>query len=368
MAVTHFNTVDMLPVMAELAVPETFLNRTFFGRGTFFTGRFCQVDSKKARRWLAPVVKRNQIGRVVAREPITTKFFEVPELRPTRETSVADLDDRLLGESAYSRRTADERLAEIVAADIIDLVDAITRRIEQMSASLLFNGSFSYLLDDNSTETLSYGSVVPVVPAVLWDATSGSDPIKDLSAAASAITAASGLVADTVVMGEAALSAFLNNTTVQNQLDKLHLIVGGIQPAAPQGIGSAQFVGTLYRPYVRLFGYSETYEDEADNSLKPMIDPKTVLLGCSKSPATTAFGSISQAEQDGEIRTYSDLKFVPRRLTEPREDRTELRVASRPCLIPYDLSSWKVIKPLPAVFVARVESSEREERRERREK
>ena len=53
---------------------------------TFFIGRFCQVDTKKARRWIAPVVKRGQIGRVVAREPITTKFFEVPEVRPIRET------------------------------------------------------------------------------------------------------------------------------------------------------------------------------------------------------------------------------------------------------------------------------------------
>ena len=34
--------------------------------------------------------------------------------------SVADLDDRLMGESAYSKRTGAERLAEIVAADIVD--------------------------------------------------------------------------------------------------------------------------------------------------------------------------------------------------------------------------------------------------------
>ena len=56
-----------------------------------------------------------------------------------------------------------------------------------MTASLLFNGSFSYLLDDGSVETLSYGTVTPIVPSVLWDATSGSDPIKDLSNAANTI-------------------------------------------------------------------------------------------------------------------------------------------------------------------------------------
>ena len=57
---------------------------------------------------------------------------------------------------------------------------------------------------------------------------------------------------------------------------------------------------------------------------------------------------VTQVEQDGETASYSDLKFVPRKLATPKEDRTELRIASRPCLIPYDLASWAVIKPLPA--------------------
>jgi hypothetical protein len=353
--VTQFSTVDMLPAMEAIQPPETFLNTTFFPKESFFIGRFCQVDTKKARRWLAPVVKRNQIGRVVAREPITTRFFEVPEVRATRETSVSDLDDRLAGESAYSRRTSSERLAEIIAADLVDLVAATTRRIEKMTSDLLFTGAISYLLDDSSTEVLSYGSITPIIPSVLWDAVSGSDPIKDLSNAANTIVANSGLVPDTVVMGSDALSVFLNNAVVAEQLNKLHLIAGAISPTAPTGVGSAQLIGRLFRPYVSVYGYSETYEDEATNALKPMIAPKDVLIGCSKSPATTSYGSVAQVEQDGSTQSYADLKYVPRRLAVPKEDRTEIRIASRPCLIPFDLASWAVIRPLPAVFAAEAE-------------
>ena len=367
MPITQFSSADLIPAMEQLAPPESFLNQTFFPKESYFTGRFCQVDTKKSRRWLAPVCKRGQVGRIVAREPFKTSFYEVPEIRAVRETAVTDLDDRLAGETAYSRRSGAERLAEIVARDLTELVEAATRRIEQMTASLLFSGGFSYLLDDNSVETLSYGTITPITPSVLWDATTGSDPCKDLANAASAITAASGLVADTVVMGADALAAFLNNATVQSQLDKLHLIVGGIQPAAPEGVGTAQFIGRLFRPYVSVFGYSETYEDEASNVLKPMIAPKDVLIGCSKSPATTSFGSITQIEQSGEAASYSDLKFVPRRLATPKEDRVELRIASRPCLIPYDLASWAVIKPLAGALMAARESGD-ETRRERRDK
>ena len=82
------------------------------------------------------------------REPIKTSFYEPPEVRADTRNSGDRLDDRLIGESGYSRKTGDERLAAIVAADIVDLVGAVTRRIEQMTSSLLFTGSFEYLLDD----------------------------------------------------------------------------------------------------------------------------------------------------------------------------------------------------------------------------
>ena len=265
----------------------------------------------------------------------------------------------ILTETAYSRRTPTDRLAELVARDLRELVDATARRVEQMTSSLLFSGAFSYKLDDGSTETLSYGSVVPVVPATLWDAVSGSDPLKDLTAAVDAIIASSGLIPDTVVFGADTLSAFLANDSVATQLNRLHLVVGSIQPSAP--LGSEQFIGTLYRPHVKLFSYSETFEDEVDNSLKPMIEPDTVLVGCSNSPALTAYGSVTQVEQSGETSTYQDLRYVPRRLSEPREDRVSIRITSRPCLIPYDTESWRVLKPLGAVVGRRSERSERRE-------
>jgi hypothetical protein len=55
------------------------------------------------------------------------------------------------------------------------------------------------------------------------------------------------------------LSAFLSNQVVGEQLNKIHLVVGGISPTAPQGVGTAQFIGTLYRPYVSIFGYAEAH-------------------------------------------------------------------------------------------------------------
>ena len=137
-------------------------------------------------------------------------------------------------------------------------------------------------------------------------------------------------------MGADALSAFLNNQIVGEQLNKIHLVVGGISPTAPQGVGTAQFIGTLYRPYVSIYGYAEAYEDEATNALKPMVGRRMSSSGVRnhrQSPATAAW---LRSSKTARREATADLKFVPRKLATPKEDRTELRIVSRPCLIPYD--------------------------------
>jgi hypothetical protein len=333
----------MLTAMEQLQPAEQFLTQTLFPRTQFFEGRFAQVDSRKGRRLLAPLVKRGQAGREVSREPITTKFYEVPEIKPVRVSTVADLDERVIGENAYSRRSAEERLSEIIAKDIVDLTDSIVRRIEKMASDLLLTGSISYALDDGTVESLVYGAITPTIPSAKWDA--AGDPIADLAAACNSIITASGLLPNVLIMGEDVVTAFLANTKVQSQLNTLHLVSGSIQPTAPKEIGTAQYLGALYRPYLALYSYAEAFEDDA-GALKKMVPDDTCIVGCSTSPATVSFGSISQTEQDGLVKTYSDVKFVPRRLSTPREDKVELRIASRPCLVPFDLSGWVVIKPL----------------------
>ena len=128
---------------------------------------------------------------------------------PTRETSVADLDDRLMGESAYSSRTPAERLAEIVAADLVDLVGAVhaprredeqrfaVHRRDLVSARRRLDRD-AQLRDDYADRPCD---------------TVGCDRRSDRRTSRRqqrTIIANSGLVPDVVVMGADALSAFLD--------------------------------------------------------------------------------------------------------------------------------------------------------------
>ena len=131
------------------------------------------------------------------------------------------------------------------------------------------------------------------MPTAKWDA-AGSDPIADLAAACNAIITSSGLLPNVLVMGEDVVSAFLSNTKVQSQLNVLHLVSGSIQPTAP--VGTSQYLGTLYRPHLKLYSYSEAFENDA-GALEKMVPDDTAIVGCSTSPATVSYGSITQTEQ-----------------------------------------------------------------------
>ena len=83
---------------------------------------------------------------------------------------------------------------------------------------------------------------------------------------------------------------------------------GSIQPSAPTGIGTAQHLGALFRPHLQLYSYAEAFESDA-GVLTKMVPDDTCIVGCSNSPATVSYGSISQTEQDGSVHSYSDVKY-----------------------------------------------------------
>ena len=190
-------------------------------------------------------------------------------------------------------------------------------------------------------------------------------PSQTLASACNAIITNSGLLPDVLIMGEDVTSAFFANTKVQSQLNTLHLVSGAIQPQPP--VGTSQYLGTLYRPHLKLYSYSEAFESDA-GVLTKMVPDDTAIVGCSTSPATVSYGSISQTEQDGEVRTYSDVQVTFREGSASRErTRSSFGLHRGRFLVPYDLTGWQVIKPLTVTLRASESDREATETKEKRE-
>ncbi len=343
-AENFFSTTTLIDGFKEIPPSESFLNSSFFGEVKFFDGRFCAVDTKRARRILAPVAKRGQLGRAIIRPPVATSFYDVPIIAPIRVSTVADLDERGFGEHIFQTRSATDRLAEQAVDDYAELEAAISRRIELMTSQLLLTGTISYVLDDGVTvETLEYGKPTVTLTVVPWDSPD-ADPIADLARAHNLIVAQTGFHADLAIFGEKTLEAFLSNRKVRETLNLLQFKLGTIEPRPAEG--NAQWIGRLLRPSVDLYDYAETYDDELTGAVTPMVPDDVVIFGASEAGGRTAYGSINQMETDGQVRSYHDLRVVPLYLSTPNEQERKFRLASRPCLIPSDLLSWGIIKPL----------------------
>ena len=180
-----------------------------------------------------------------------------------RVTLVTDLDERAFGESVYSKKTPQERFTEIIVRDLLDLTNSATRRIEQMSASLLFTGAFSYRLDSGETESLDYGTITPIVPTIKWDARG------QRSAGRSAKRGQSDRRRERIDARHARPRKQRHDdvplaSAVLDTLNKLNVSLGALAPSKPS-VGTSQFVGRVYRPYLDLYGYAESYEHEDES-------------------------------------------------------------------------------------------------------
>jgi hypothetical protein len=103
-------------------------------------------------------------------------------------------------------------------------------------------------------------------------------PIDDLKRVRSQIIRDTGAAPDIVVFSDATADMFTKNPQVQEQLNRLHFVIGQIEPARPRG--TAQWLGRLLLPALEMWAYSEEYIDEFDGvSASPMIPPWAALVG-----------------------------------------------------------------------------------------
>jgi hypothetical protein len=230
--------------------------------------------------------------------------------------------------------------------DTRDLSDIIDRRIELFAAQILTRGTIRYRLDGGEYEEFGFGPDVPTVynPPIPWDAP-GAQPISDLKAVRSQIIRDTGVAPDIVVFSDRTADLFTASDQVQTQLNKLHFVVGQIEPTRPAG--TAQWLGRLLLPALEMWAYSESYIDEFDGeSVSDFIPPWACLVGTTNPSGFTYFGSLAQVDEPGFEETYG-IKLVPRLYYDLHNETAEYRLQCRPTLVPWDVRSFTLINCTP---------------------
>ncbi|AKL95009.1 phage major capsid protein E [Clostridium aceticum] len=329
-----YSTRTMMKAIKLMKPVRTFLRDTFFPKYETFLTEHVDVDYKKGKRKMAPFVAPRVGGVIMDREGYVTNTYKTPKIAPTRVTTQDDISRRVMGEDVYSTRTPEERARELLAQDLIELDDYITRREEWMCREVLFGGKvvmkgegFEQVLDFNFTnkEILAAGA--------LWTADT-SDPIADMKRWRLKIIQKTGMTPNICIMASDVVDTFINHGKVQKLLDIQRLNIGAIEPSVKaEGI---TFIGKLPLLGLEIYSYDEWFLDDTGEE-QPMVPEKHVLMGVTGS-MKRLYGAVTQIE-NGQFVTIEGIR-IPKSWVDEDNEVRKLRIATRPLPVPEDVDSW----------------------------
>jgi len=297
MAVDIFQTRVMLRALDQLYKPKMFLRDLFFTEVKTSNSRHVDIDIMKGKRRLAPYVSPLMEGKQVERIGFTTNSYEPPYVKPKMVTTATEFLNRSMGEHIYEgNKTPAQRAREALGKDLSTLNEEIDR-LEESQAAAALDGGVITCVGDGVNATIDFGMAathkITLTGNDLWTDETNANPLLNLNTWKRLIAKDSGLVPDTVIMGETAWDNFIKHPKVRTALDTRRIDLGIIDPRTlPNG---AQYMGTLKEVNVDVYTYDEWYLNSSA-VLTPMVNVKKVLMGCTKARAIRHYGAIQDLQ------------------------------------------------------------------------
>lgn len=346
-----YDTLTMLEGIKAAKPAPSFLKDNYFptAQGDIFTTEKVTVDFENdTTDKLAPAVVKGAVP--VQRDGFQAHEYTAPLIAPSMELSIEQLNRRVFNESIVSSQTPEQREAQYLADDLKKLDTMITRTEEYMAAQTLLNNAYSIkqyvngygttLAQDFAINFFGDGksaNQAVYTPSAAWSKT--SDKILSDIAAMCKILKKKGLAATDVIMGANAGDIFLQNTVIRDILDnrRLQLVADAINPTqvAPGStyVGRINAKGNMVDVYI----YDATYTD-VDGAEKYFFDADKIVV-TSKAVGRTAYGAVSQYEENAtEATTYAAAR-VPHVIVNRRDGIRELVEQSRPLVMPKHLNA-----------------------------
>lgn len=343
MPVNLYDPRTLQRVFREIKPAFSFLKDTFFpGRETSVT-ELVDVDYVKGKRRLARYSSaKNLRGKEVKRDGYITRTFKPALINPKRTITGETIKQRLPGEHIYSGKSDEERAMELLAKDLDDLDQQVTRRGEQQVSELLFTGKVT-MKDDDIDETFDYEFTNKEVLSGtnLWT-DANSDPFAELRQRKAAIRQKSGIVPNIVVFSEDAYEAFIKNPNVQKAFENRRITRGEI---IPRPISAAvDYIGTISELGLELYVYTDWYVDPVTDVETAMIPAGYYLMGSSGTESFINHGAITFIDPTSKQWITHVAERVPRRIVDEKGSVEEITLLSRPIPVPENIDSWYVVK------------------------
>ena len=352
-----YKTSTMLAAVELLPPQHTFLRDRYFPfnrESDLFPTEEVLVEYREGNKKMAPAVLPRKGGITIEREGYKTNRYVPPYIAPQRPLTIDDLNRKGFGENLFSDRTPQQREAEILGQDLLEFDNMISAREEYIAAQAMLNNGYvlkhyadKYGAGEYEEWVIRFyeGQSNPgaYTPDADWDA-EGGDIFGDLGAMIRLLTS-KGLPATDLIVAPDVADVLLNNEKVKDFLNNRRMNLGNIDPKMlPAGAASLGTINVQGRN-IEIFTYDETYEDETTGENTPYIPAGTVILTAPAS-GRSLYGAVTQLEQsDDRFHTYMGRR-VPKYLAKSDRDIREIKVTSRPLLIPRAATPWISAKVL----------------------
>lgn len=341
-----YKTQTLLKAVQNMPKTNTFLRDTFFPVTKPFVTEEVLLDIKKGKRKMAPFVAPRVGGVTIARQGYHTEKFKAPRLAPQIPMTIDDVSMRMAGEDVFSQKTPQQRQQEMLAGDLLELVDMIDRREEWMATQTLFEGKvllegYTGRTDTNKVEqeiNYDFENKITLSGTDLWTH-ADSDIYSDLEDARKLAIRKSGIAPDVAILGAKAYKALRDNVKFKELMDLANMKIATIEPALKND--AITYIGKVPGLGIELYTYDDWYISDSGEEL-PFVPENKVLLA-KKGFGMFGYGAISHMDKEGKVTTY-EARMVPKQWVDVENEILMIRMSSRPVPMPGDINSWVVLE------------------------
>lgn len=280
MSIDYQNYVELSAVVDAFKPLSTFVKDTLFNKEWTSTEETVGWEKVTATDGVAQIALKDSSGKPVQKTSRTAKYTKLLTTKETIEFSIKEFESL----KRFGSKSSAEKLSqfdEYVLKHIQMLKDRVTRRQEQWCVEALATGKLE-IVDYDLIQSVDFGYTVDNFKTKTsgtdkWNGGSASDPIADIVAWSRIIAKLTGMKADTVMLGEAAATAFRANAMVLKQLNNLNTLAGQLNLTASANTpAGGQLIMTLPNG-TKIYEYNQVYTDYA-GSTASMINTNSCIV------------------------------------------------------------------------------------------
>lgn len=331
---TLFRVVEAFPK------DSTYILDKYFAEGEVWEKEEIEIQTKKGHKPIAPYVNPLLPGKIVLRTGFTAKQYKPALLKPMRAITAIDLTVRQAGEALYNPDSPQVRAQKLVAKDLVELNDTITRRKIQMAAELLFTGKVTQV-GEGVSQVLDWDFTNKVT---LSGTDLFSNPDADIIGMIGEwkmeVMRNSGVTVRTVLTTYAVGRTIARHTAILKLTDNKGLDMGQLgQQILPDGV---VYHGYLKDVDMHIYSYTGTYTDD-EGKEHDFIPAGTLALLPDGKPFKFDYAANVIM---GENETFMLVKaqVTPQSWTTKEPAARFLQLLSRPIPIPENVDGWFIAK------------------------